>query len=481
LLVAFAALSLWQASYHEPWRDEAHAWLIARYAPSLSALFATLGYEGTPGLWLLLLRGLCDLGLPYAAMFALHTLIILAAAAIFLRYAPFSTLLKGLCLFGYYLLFEYNVIARNYGISVLCLFLLAALYPLRFRRPWLYCGLLALLTQTNAHSDLLAASLGLWYCGELLFGPPARRRNAWIWVALGLPLLGLAAAAWQVRSPADLLPNLRDWQFTFQPEILHQSVMQAFVTLPPFRPDFWNVSLVRAEGLALPVWIGTCLFFARRPRVLGLYVLGSGLLLAFFMFKFSGYCRQHGFLYIWWIFCLWIAEGYPRLNLGGSSRRLAQWEGFLRWLLLLALLVQVVSAVPAVIFGARGVFSAGKPTAEFLLAAHLTGPDTLIASVNWMTGESYLPYLDGIGAPIYHVDKRDYFPYHMNGQISTEGTLTGRVAEAETKVQAGHWGVARIVFIAPHGTIHSPPLRSFVCTSGNSESFDLYISNRVSQ
>ena len=50
---------------HEPWADEAQAWLIARDS-TLVQLWTSLGrYEGTPPLWHTLLQALQGLGLPY--------------------------------------------------------------------------------------------------------------------------------------------------------------------------------------------------------------------------------------------------------------------------------------------------------------------------------------------------------------------------------------------------------------------------------
>ena len=40
---------------HEPWADEAQAWLLARDSGLFELLFKRLRYEGHPGLWYLIL------------------------------------------------------------------------------------------------------------------------------------------------------------------------------------------------------------------------------------------------------------------------------------------------------------------------------------------------------------------------------------------------------------------------------------------
>ena len=50
LYAILLAVVLWK---HEPWADEAQAWLIARDCSGVELLFQRLRYEGHPGLWYL--------------------------------------------------------------------------------------------------------------------------------------------------------------------------------------------------------------------------------------------------------------------------------------------------------------------------------------------------------------------------------------------------------------------------------------------
>ena len=77
-----------------------------------------------------------------------------ASAAILLLVlrSPFSWWMIALIVLSEFALFEYSVMARNYGISALLLFVLAALYKQHRDRGILLGVLLALLANTNAHS-----------------------------------------------------------------------------------------------------------------------------------------------------------------------------------------------------------------------------------------------------------------------------------------------------------------------------------------
>src|SRR5436853_2707169 len=52
-------------SHHEPWMDEAQAWLLAKDTSFKELFLKYLRYEGSPGLWHLILMIPAKLGLPY--------------------------------------------------------------------------------------------------------------------------------------------------------------------------------------------------------------------------------------------------------------------------------------------------------------------------------------------------------------------------------------------------------------------------------
>ena len=62
-LSMFIAIAAAASFYHEPWSDEAQAWLIARDL-SIPQILRIMTYEGSPPLWHLLLKALIWLHLP---------------------------------------------------------------------------------------------------------------------------------------------------------------------------------------------------------------------------------------------------------------------------------------------------------------------------------------------------------------------------------------------------------------------------------
>ncbi len=149
---------------HEPWRDEANVWLIAR-ALSPAELFAEIKYQGHPCLWYLLVMPFAKLGLPFRSIGVLSFLVMGAGAGLFLWKAPFNLAVKAACLFSPAFTYFYADIARNYCLIALVLMLLAVCYPSRNEKAILYGFLLGLLVQTDTVVLAAAGMISLmWLC-----------------------------------------------------------------------------------------------------------------------------------------------------------------------------------------------------------------------------------------------------------------------------------------------------------------------------
>src|SRR5687767_4797692 len=83
----FLALALFLFAVHEPWRDEAQPWLVARDAPNM---LEELDSETHPPLWYLLVFPLAKAGLPFVTLRILHLGIAFVALCLFVLHAPFS-------------------------------------------------------------------------------------------------------------------------------------------------------------------------------------------------------------------------------------------------------------------------------------------------------------------------------------------------------------------------------------------------------
>lgn len=160
LLGAYIFVNLFLLFYHEPWRDEAQVWLLSRDLP-LWKLPRQMSYEGHPCLWHVIMYPFAHFGLPYFMQNVIAFIIVTCAAALLIFQSHFPFYVKTILVFSPLLTYYYPVIARNYCLIPLFLFLLAYWYPSRMERPIRYTLVIALLVQSHAVMIITAFSLCL--------------------------------------------------------------------------------------------------------------------------------------------------------------------------------------------------------------------------------------------------------------------------------------------------------------------------------
>ncbi len=151
---------------HEPWRDEAQAWLIARDV-KISDLFLVLSQEGHPLLWYAVLFPFARLGIPYIALNIISSLLVDTALFFLLLFAPFRSITKAVLAVSPMFVYFVSVISRSYSLCALLVILIAAVYHDRSRHSVLYGFLIALLFQT--HMLMVGMAFILWYVWLLSF------------------------------------------------------------------------------------------------------------------------------------------------------------------------------------------------------------------------------------------------------------------------------------------------------------------------
>jgi len=317
--LAFLALGLALILRHEMWQDEWQAWLIARESASLADLFNHRKYEGHPGLWYLALFLLSRLTADPLAMQLFHLLLATATAYLFLRFSPFTPWQQILFIFGYFPLFEYGVISRNYAAGVLLIFSFCAVFPGAFRGKFLVlAGLLFLLAQTSVYGLFLAAALGLMLAvaGITRQGPMAVNKYQ-MFPPLAMAGLGILIAAAQLAPPADSGFAV-DWRFHLDfPELARTmgAVWDSYVPLPALKYHFWNTNIIPhgyIKGfLSLILLAFPVLWFRRQPAILCLFGVGTLEILAFSYVKYPGSLRHYGHLFILLIASLWLSAYFP--------------------------------------------------------------------------------------------------------------------------------------------------------------------------
>ena len=163
-LAAVGALA-WR---HVIWRDEARALSIAIQGEDWIAMLRGLHGEGHPALWYLLLRAAHEITGRPEVLPLLALAVAVAAAWLIVWRSPFPRPLIALILASHFFIYEFSVMARNYGIGMLILFALAIAYPRYRGRGVALGGLLFLLANCNVIATVLAGGFLLFWFVELL-------------------------------------------------------------------------------------------------------------------------------------------------------------------------------------------------------------------------------------------------------------------------------------------------------------------------
>ncbi len=318
LYITFASANI---ITHEMWRDELQAWMIADNSHSLTDLLSNLRYEGHPPLWHLMLYATSRLTHNPAAMQVLHLAIAVVSVYIFLRFAPFTRLQRLLFVFGYFPLYEYAAISRNYAIGLLLILAVCAVWRAGAgKKYWLLATLLFLLAQTSVYGFLIAVSIAGTLVFECLADKEARAyawdRRLTVLLSICVVLAGLVASA-AVMKPAPDYGVASEWTTRFDLKRLQMTlatVWKGYVPLPRLKQCYWNSNILPGRAipsvLAAPLLCFVISIFLRKRVPLVLLSSSAFLILAFQYFVFMGFLRHFGHLFIMFIVCLWLERLY---------------------------------------------------------------------------------------------------------------------------------------------------------------------------
>ena len=376
IVLIYSILIIITVMHHEPWRDEAQAWLISRDIPFFT-MFTQMGYEGTPALWHIILAPFAKLGAPYIMLNIINLLIAVFAVIIFVFRSPFTIFTKILFVFSYYMAWEYAIIARNYTISILLLFIIASIYPDRFRKPIKYAIMLLLLFNTNVYSFFISVPLVIIFIYESINKKEFNKR---IFIGILIMALGAISSFLQILPPKD---------------IIHGGFFSFFVLKAPliaikngFFPHLHGVLL---RIISLFIIILTFIYLFRKSRHVLFFLLFSFIgLFYIFIFKHTGCFRHFGYILVIILFSFWISKYYKTdvVPYGLSHKWL------LNYTILILNLSLLVSIVPMIKFHYKEwnyCFSGSKKMARYITENNLY-TNIIVADSSPHTS-SILPYL----------------------------------------------------------------------------------------
>ena len=435
IVLPHAAISLFLVLHHEPWRDETHAFLLARGPATLVQLLADIqGGEISPPLWHLLLRIVASFTDNFLYVSLFHWAIAVTAVAVLVWYAPFRWVDKLLISLGYLLAFEYAVIARHYGLSVLLLFAVTALFKSGKDTRLAECLLLALLAQTNVFGTVLAAVM--WLTITIV----TRHRH---YAGHLVVLLSLIVAGYYLRGDSALatlnmvVAEESPEPFTTAGYVAGTLLIHVFFQIPSF--SCWHPSWVLGSWTAQVVLSIACglAFFVLAPRrgTGGLFFWWSAALLVdlFMTMRNAAAVRHHGFLFVALVVGMWLGPS----PLAPSSRPAGRRAPFALWIFRLFLAGSVWTTACAGWADVHCTYSQARQTAKNLLAQTdaQQGRKVLWAMMGSAECEGILAFLPRDRAEMYSLELGRPVRYLVHGAAWKAADRKGEMGYIERMVE----------------------------------------------
>ncbi|XZF13685.1 hypothetical protein ACTHGU_18040 [Chitinophagaceae bacterium MMS25-I14] len=348
-------------SHHELWGDELHSWNIAKASGSFTELLHNTRYEGHPPVWytLMWLLSKCTHNLVYLQ--CLQFCIISATIFVFLFYSPFPKIVKALLPFGYFFLYEYGTLSRNYAVGVLLAFIICLLLQRQGKTNYiLYYLSLLLLSNTHLLGLLLAAALHLYFLLRNM--EKTGRKNTVMHLLPGCIIL--LPAIYFIFPPGDSQLNMHFWLSIRNSHILADMAVapvKAFLTIPAWwNYHFWNTNFLDTAGGGIRFILSALLILLiivtlKNDRRSMLLFIANFLLTCTVEMLFSmTSIRYLGFLFISFIVACWLHYARQPLNKTGL------------WILCSILFVQICGSIIAVSRDVKYPFSNAYKVNELL-------------------------------------------------------------------------------------------------------------------
>lgn len=177
-LLLYIVAHLLMCLAHEPWFDEAIAWLISRDSSLYEILFVAPHYEGHPSLWHLVLLPFAKGGLPYELSLNIISLVFSGTAvALFIYKAPFRRIIRILVPFTYFFFYQYSVISRPYCMMMLAFMLMAITYKERNKRPGRFVLSMWFLCLASAYGLVVSGGICIAWLAEMVSDAYKTSRN----------------------------------------------------------------------------------------------------------------------------------------------------------------------------------------------------------------------------------------------------------------------------------------------------------------
>lgn len=378
VFVLFAILTFIVGLHHEPWADEAQAWLIARDCTIPEMIFHVLKYEGAPVLWFAILRVLNLLHYPYQLLFLISWMAVCIGVYLLLFKSKLPLVIKYLFPFSYFVFYQSAIVARNHSLVFPFLAGVAVFYKHRFEHPWCYSLLLILLASLSAYSFAIAFVLLCFFVLDII-----RTKNYKIKSLLPplivLILMGLTALS--LIKPADYTIYYGLNLMRLNPFRILYITTRGYFNTPPF-----SIILVIQMLSVLAIYILSAKTFCK-TKYQTIFFISINFFLAIMITALVCNPWHSAYMIITLIFSLWvISEDNKNYEISFNKNKC------LYIVLALIFTVHIFWNIKCSLYDYKNNYCASKDVAQFLKANNLINQK--IDGLGFRT-VAVVPYLEG--------------------------------------------------------------------------------------
>ena len=441
-ITIFLVLSVLLITHHEFWRDEVHAWDIAKDSQSLSQfVYYMRQSEGAPYLWHFILFLVSHfISSNIEVMKVIHLTFSTAAAFLFLKFAPFNKLVRVLFVFGYFSFFEYSIISRNYALGILLIFIFCILYKNKFKNILFLSITLFFMGACNIYSFFISVSFMLL----LLIDFIKQRNNEFKKVnkislsfSIVIALSEIVLVYWQIGGQflSNFIQNqtLKTIFLGYLPKLklVPNVLLSSYIPIPVINLNFWNTNLlvnllsktniIVTALIALIFVIISVLLLNRKLKVI--FLVNLFVILNFMILFYFGSMRHWGHIFIIFFACLWLSKNEEEQP---SFYTLKSRKLLLNIFIIILLACSLVGLVTAFYYDYRFPFSNGKNVAQYLKKNFDINNTVIIGYKNYTT-ETIAGYL---GKDFYYPEEQKFskiFNMITRQQVSPNNVLSDAI------------------------------------------------------
>ena len=397
LLILWLIVVLFTMFHHEIWRDEAQAWCIVRDLNFIE-IFRSARTEGHPFLWYLILYPFAKFGFPVEIMQVISLFLVLLSIIFLLFKSPFNKFEKFIICFSAGMLYYLPVVARNYSMIPISLFLLAYFYPNRNKYPFLYILLIILLSQTHIYMMGLCVILSGLFIFESIKDKIKTNTNSLIILSVYFLFMFFMF----INTPGEnyaLVPGVKNI-IPFKDLIILISTVFVFPLMNLLIPLQKYSDFISLVSLIPFLFLITYCFFKSDKKLFLIFSFSLGyMLFVFTKVYFNGILYQKSFLiFLVIMFCYWL---YKQEN--------KQVSKLLAFSFNLLFIISMIISPIVILQEIKYNFSGGKEIAEYI-KNNLYEEDVFIAIGNPYLFSPICAYLPN--KKFYNTLSSNYISYY---------------------------------------------------------------------